>query len=76
MIDDLSRDVLHEIKKMGRIEEIIRELIRHEIFDDLSKHNTFWHHEDDETQDKLSKTRGQLINIYDELVRMLEIIDG
>jgi hypothetical protein len=58
--------LVERIVAIGRAQQKMREILDHEIFDTLSKHNPYWDHDtDSEVADKLDTIRRQLSGIQD-----------
>lgn len=68
---NLAKEVLKRIQVLGRIEKIIEELVRYELFRDLSKHNPYFHSSDEVASDKLEEIRLKLDYIHDTLLEIL-----
>lgn len=68
---------LDRIQLLGRVEQLLIELLQHEFLDSgfLSKHNSFWRHEDEKTCDKLWDIKAALNGIQDKVVECLNVID-
>ncbi len=78
MKDDTQ--IIKNIMKWGKAQYLLQELINNEIFDSqfLSKHNPYFHSEDDELADKLDDLRRKFVFIQDKLsdiIQMIEIDD-
>lgn len=72
----LSQLMIKRIVDVGRIAERLREIQKHDIFNDLSKHNTYWHSKDEEAEDKLHDTRCVLSWVEEKLAEMLSIAEN
>lgn len=55
------------IMNMGRAQEKISELLKHEVFDTLSKHNEYWDSQHEVEADKLDESRLRFSYIEGEL---------
>lgn len=71
---DLVKDLLNRLEKRGEAHYRLLALARHEIFDDLSKHNHKWDHDDPEIFEKLDATRRALSVINEELYDILSLL--
>lgn len=59
--------------RLGRAQEKLDRLMKHDFFDDLSKHNRYWHTADEE---KMDEVRCKLSTIHDYLWDLVAILDG
>lgn len=59
---DLSLSILAHVQKTGRALEILDELVQHEVFRNLSKHNPFW-----DASDEMDELRMQLSYIQEKI---------
>lgn len=75
---DINNKIISKLQSIGRVEEKIRELASDDIFDDLSKHNDYFHSEHETESETLYDLRMQLSRIQDVLGEVLEIliVDG
>jgi len=73
---DLNKLILRRIETLGVIHSHLYELMRLDIFDDLSKHSPFWHHEDVlSEEEKLDSIRRQISCLHDDLSEIIDIIE-
>jgi hypothetical protein len=72
----MSKSFILEIKKLGKIEAIVSELIQHETFSDLSKHNEKFQSEHEREDEILFSLRGNLRHIQDMLAEILEVSEA
>ncbi len=63
----LASEVIERIQSIGRMEEKLENLMNYEVFDDLSKHNPFFHSTDEIASDKLHDLRMKLAYIFDQI---------
>ena len=59
--------LIKKIQEVGAALYILEEMINHEIFDNLSKHNPYWHSESEEDSEKLYEIRCKLSYLEDKL---------
>lgn len=69
------RIMLRRIEDIGACKEKLRELMRHEIFDSLSKHDEYWHHQNEDVAEKLDTTRRELRHLEHQLGLILDILE-
>lgn len=70
------RNLIKRLEDIGRCRHILDQLHRHDAFDDLSKHNYFFHSEHQIESDKLNELRMYLGNIKDQINEISEILDN
>ena len=63
------------IQDRGRIDKTLLTLTEDEIFDDLSKHNPYFHSEHEVEAEKLEELRWKLSHIHEKLWEVISIID-
>ncbi len=63
-----------KLQDMGRVEEKLLNLLEDEIFQDTSKHNTFWHSKHGVEADKLDDLRGKISCLHDNLWDIIAIL--
>ena len=65
------------IMQWGKAQHLLDELMRNEIFDChfISKHNPYFHSDNEELADKLDDLRRKIIFIYDQLSDIREAIE-
>ncbi len=68
--------VARYLVNVGRATQKLREALDHDIFDDLSKHSTYWQSEDEKTDGKLHDIRMALSIIREALSEALYKIEG
>lgn len=68
---DLSLAMMAHVQKSGKAIEIIKEVLNHELFDHLSKHDPFWHQED---SDKLDDIRMKIAYIESRIIEVREFL--
>lgn len=66
--------IIQRLEDMGRVKERLDKLLEFEIFDDLSKHNTYFHSEHPLEEDKLYDLRCKLCAIQDSLKEINSIL--
>ena len=77
--DDVRPDIAYVISYMlgvGEARGICRKILDEDIFDDISKHNSYFQHTDEKTADKLEDIRWALNRIHDALYDILGKIDA
>ncbi|HJT86084.1 MAG TPA: hypothetical protein VJ697_16515 [Nitrososphaeraceae archaeon] len=62
--------IIKRLEDIGKCKILVSELLDDEIFDDTSKHNTFWHSENEKDADKLDDVRRKLMFIHERLCDM------
>lgn len=67
------KELLRRIQDHGRIEEKLKVLTDHEIFDNLSKHNPYWESTDEVAAEKLHDIRMQLSYILEQIYEITSI---
>jgi hypothetical protein len=60
--------------RLGRAQEKLDSMMKEDFFDDLSKHNPYWHSDID--GDKLDQARRRLSMIQDRLWDIISIVHG
>lgn len=71
---ELSVAILSKIQDMGRIEEKLLTLLDDDIFETTSKHNPYWHSENEEIGDKLDDLRRKFSCLHDNLWDIIAIL--
>lgn len=71
---DLAKHLVKRIEDLGRIRELLKGVLRNEIFDELSKHDEWWHSAHLEEGEKLDELRRTFIGLQDELWTIQEIL--
>lgn len=72
---ELSRQIIKRLEAIGEIKVKITEVVNHEIFDELSKHDEWWHSIHSEESDKLDEIRRTFIELQTQLWNIQDIID-
>lgn len=76
--DPISNQVIDrlisKIKDMGRIQERLKTILDDEIFETLSKHNTYWHSKNEAEGDKLDDLRRKFSCLNDNLWDIMGIL--
>lgn len=67
--------LLRKMNDLGVAVNILNEVLRNEIFDDLSKHGKMWQNENDEIWEGLNKIRSGLIDVEEKVSKAIEILD-
>lgn len=70
----LNKLVVKRLQDMGRAEEKLFQLLNHEVFDTLSKHNEYWQSQHQPEDDKLDEARRTLMHIQDKLFDIQQIL--
>lgn len=73
---NIYRNLIKRLEDIGRCRQILDQLHRHDAFDDLSKHNYFFHSEHQEESDRLNQLRTYLGDIKDQINEISEILDN
>ena len=71
---DLAKECLNRIQNMGRAEERLRELLRDEVFEMLSKHNPYWDSEHEVEAERLDFARRKFSGIQNDLWDIMAIL--
>jgi hypothetical protein len=66
--------VIQRFEEIGRVKEKLSALMEHDIFDDLSKHNIYYHSEHEIEYDKLFDLRMKIAGIQDSLCNIYDIL--
>jgi len=74
-LTDLGRHVIKRIEDIGRAKEMLKNIISNPIFDELSKHDEWWHSVHAEEGEKLDELRRTFICIQDDLWNMQSVLD-
>ena len=72
------QDLIRRLEDVGAAKLLLHDILHDDefsVFDDLSKHNTYWHHVEDATADKLDEIRRKLRCLEDKLLRVEEYLD-
>ena len=67
--------MIRKLGDMGSAIQILHEVLRLDIFDDLSKHGKMWQNENDEIWEGLNKIRSGLIDVEEKVSKAIEILD-
>jgi hypothetical protein len=70
----MNDQLINKLLSIGRCLEIIDRLLENTLFDDLSKHNEYWHSEHELEGDKLDETRMSLAAVQEDLLRVWETL--
>ena len=70
----IAANLVSQVKNMGRAENIIIELLDEDLFKNLSKHNTYWHHKDDEVEEKFDNIRMKISCLHDNLWGVVDLL--
>lgn len=63
------------MKALGAVEERVKDLLNDDIFEMLSKHNTYWSSENEQEGDKLDDLRRKFLCIQDNLWDVMRILN-
>lgn len=66
---DLPLAMLAHVQKTGKALAILDEVLKHTLFDNLSKHNPFW-----DSSDEMDELRMNLSMISDKLTEAVEML--
>lgn len=72
--NQLEDKMISRIKDMGRAQERLKMILDDEIFDTLSKHNTYWHSIHEPESDKLDDLRRKFSCLSDNLWDIMGIL--
>ena len=72
--NQLEDKMISRIKDMGRAQEKLKAILDDEIFETLSKHNTYWHSKNELEGDKLDDLRRKLSCFSDNLWDIMGIL--
>ena len=72
---DAVNAMICRIEDIGRIEVILRNVLDNDVFDDLSKHNKYFHSDGMEDENKLYDLRCKLVGIQDGILEGLAVIN-
>lgn len=70
----LEDKMISKIKDMGIIQQKLEEILDDEIFDDLSKHNPFWHSKYEPESHKFNDLRGKFSLLSENLWDIMGIL--
>ncbi len=75
--DNLYIHMLNRIEDIGRAENMIRNLMKHEVFEhDTSKHNPWWHSEHEVESEKLERLRWDVRGFDEALSEIWEVLSS
>lgn len=72
----ISKEHLQYLINVGKALHKLEELAKHDLFDDLSKHNTYWQSAHEDEYEKLDELRRRLMWISEKIwdaISLLEI---
>lgn len=72
--NQLEDKMISRIKDMGRVQERLKIILDDEIFETLSKHNTYWHSKHEPEADKLDDLRRKFSYFNDNLWDIMGIL--
>lgn len=67
--------MLRKMTDIGVAVNILNEVLRHEIFDDLSKHGRMWQSDHESEFERLHEVRFALSTIEEKVSKAIEILD-
>lgn len=67
--------LIQKIEDIGAAKYLIQEMLCDEIFNDLSKHNPYWKHENEEINNRLRDLKCKFSEILDKLCEVRGILD-
>lgn len=73
-LKSVPEDLVDKIQDMGRVEEKLLNVLEDEIFETTSKHNPYWHSENEEIGDKLDDLRRKFSCLHDNLWDIIAIL--
>jgi hypothetical protein len=73
--ESIIKLMITRIEDIGRIKEKMRLVLDNQLFDDLSKHNPYFHSENVLEGDKLDDIRMRLGCLLDQLIEIYEILN-
>lgn len=76
MENNFERSIIDEIKKLGAVHEKVRDLLCHDIFDHISKHDPIWDDENSRAVDRLWEMRSHVRYVQDKLSEIYDMLDG
>ena len=74
--NQLEDKMISRIKDMGRVQERIKSILDDDIFNDLSKYNTYWQSKHEEENGKLIRLHMKLSCLHDNLWDIMGILRG
>jgi len=66
--------MIERIEDIGRAQEKLKGILNHEIFDNLSKHDTYWHSKNDLESEKLDDLRRKISYLKEMLGDLWDIL--
>lgn len=73
-VPDLPSRMIDIVIRMGRAQNHLETLLDEEIFEDLSKHNTYWESKHEREDGILDDTRRSLSCLHDNLWDLMSIL--
>lgn len=71
---DLVKHLISRIEDIGTAKERLKNILQTAIFDELSKHDEWWHSAHEVESEKLDELRRTFIVLQEELWRLQEIL--
>lgn len=63
----MNLTLINHLQDVGKAEKYLRDVVDDPILEDLSKHNPYWHHKDEEIHDKLDEVRRKLMYVEEQI---------
>lgn len=73
-MNSLEKEMIARIEDIGRAHEKLKHILDHDIFDTLSKHDPYWHSENEPESEKLHEIRMKVSFLHDSLGDLYEIL--
>jgi hypothetical protein len=73
-MNDLPTTILKRIECIGRAQEKLDDLFNYDLFDNLSKHDPYWHSHHEPEADRLHDIRCKLSYILDKIAAIMNVL--
>lgn len=69
-----DKHIVNALVAIGRCQEILMRIEENDLFDNLSKHNTYWDSEHEIESEKLYDIRMRLCSLTEDLAELINIL--